>query len=398
MSASRRSQSIEEEVDALVAELDDDPFESDAHVTGGGSKRESAIPAHVPAEVVKFVGSIAWSRQTRAQIVSEADRRICRRLPRGDRTYQSRVRWERAWAHHQDDIKARLRRLRDEHVFAAHQSMADAAHFQVCTRLTRNFLPWRPSQAGALIIDDPVQVRPSFGAPAYLEPTPMKVVRYVYETWSHRRSGRLEGDVCLIDLRAPKVWDLTAGSGTVGDYLRTEGCTVIESDLTPVRDHIDCASAAQLGRIGSHTSRGGFSKVHRFVTHPDIVFIDPSSRGKPSVSRIYDGARESDDFANLPRDEWIEIVSAVARAASAFVSNGGLVSLLVRHGHRRHGKVTPDDDLLSAVKASLAKPIEGLPIAIIVSELRIKYRGLRAQTSLGRARVPATHLLLEAAR
>ena len=56
--------------------------------------------------------------------------------------------------------------------------------------------------------------------------------------------------------------------------------------------------------------------------------------------------------------------------------------------------MTSDVELLDAVRASLKKPMEGLPVATIVSDLRLKYRGLRAQTSLGRARVPATHLLL----
>lgn len=397
MSPRERRENADAEVDALLAGIEGDFFESTERRDVVDSAPEHALPSHVPREVVTFVERIARSRQTRAQILADEDRRICRRLGRGNPEAECRKRWERAWTYHQDDVQARLRRRRDEYVFSAHLSMADASKFRVPSRLPKNLLPWRPTQTGALIIDDPVQVQPSYGSLAFLEATPMKVVRYVYETWLQRRSARLEGDVCLADVQPPKVWDLTAGSGTVGDYLRTEGCTVIESDLTPVRDHIDCASAVQLGRIGSHTGHGGLAKVHRFVSEPDIVFIDPSSRGKPSISRIYDGGREAEDFANLLRDEWIEMVSAVARVAAAFLATGGLISLLVRHGERRHGTVTPDDALLDEIRASLAKPIEGLPIPTIASELRLKYRGLRAQTSLGRARAPATHLLLEAA-
>lgn len=402
MNASDPAVSVEDEADALLASLAEDLF-SESEATSGSSDGEQNVggstefvtPAHIPREVVDFVESISRSKQTAVQVLLTADRKICRRLGRGDPAVQSAKRWALAWVHKRDKVQGSLRRYRDAHAFSAHASMADASKFLTPSRLPKNLLPWRPNDAGVLVIDDPVQVQPSFGAPAFLEATPMKLIRYVYETSEERRTRSMGGDVCISGFQKPSVWDLTAGSGTVGDYLHTMvGCTVIESDLTPNRDHVDCASALQLGKIGAHTGFGGLAVVHRFVRRPDLVFFDPPSLGKPSVSRLYDGGRRGEDFAELSKDSWIGVVSLVSRAATAHLEAGGLVSLLVRHGRRRDGKVTPDPGILEGVKQGLARPWEGLPAVTIVSEMPLEFRGRRAQTSLGKGRVPATHLLL----
>jgi hypothetical protein len=130
------------------------------------------------------------------------------------------------------------------------------------------------------------------------------------------------------------------------------------------------------------------------------VLFDPPSRGTPTHAELY-GDRDQDDeadrrdLATADRQRWIEETTLIVKRAATYLAKRGVISFLVRHGEREGANVSGDPGLLDAVKLELTKPGPGRhrPLAI-AHEMPIEYGRRRNQTSLGLARVPATHLLL----
>lgn len=73
---------------------------------------------------------------------------------------------------------------------------------------------------------------------------------------------------------------------------------------------------------------------------------------------------------------------------------GGMISLLVRHGHRKASHVEAVPELLDAVVALVLATEKTLDLRLLQSN-PIAYGDHRLnQPGLGQSRVPATHLLL----
>jgi hypothetical protein len=357
--------------------------------------------AYVPAGVIDFVRSLTRTEWLAACTLAAADEHYCRRL--GDHTMRDRQnRWHGAWAKRRRSVEARLRRARDEQARRHHAfNVGDHETFR---KVPGFFKSWSTEANGHLLAHDPDQVNPSIGSPGFLEQTPVKVLRWVHETWLSNRGAVLEdGDVSASDVSPLRVWDLTAGSGTGMDYFRRIcGCRVYGRDLTVVASDVDCGPARDFHVSDKVTGCSAIPSIHpgMVIRHPDIVLFDPPSRGTPTHAELYGerdqhGEGDSRDLATADRRTWIEETTLIVKRAAPYLAQGGIISFLVRHGERNGGTVVDDAGLLDAVKIELLKPGRGRPPAVAIAhEMPIEYGRRRNQTSLGQTRVAATHLLL----
>jgi hypothetical protein len=226
-----------------------------------------------------------------------------------------------------------------------------------------------------------------------MEQTPPQLIRYTYETW---KSRWLKKTATPRVKRSPGVWDPFAGSATGHDLLSgLLGCNVVSTDLTPCNEAVSTLDARALGSLYEH---GGMTREHlrarlqgtdnAVVRTPDIVLLDPPSRGCPTPSELYASQWPERDIALLERDEWIATVSEIARKSLQRLAQHGLVSLLLRHGVRERQRIEPDDQLVNDVRSALGGGVE------VLEEARIEYRGRVRQASLATMRVPSTHWLL----
>jgi hypothetical protein len=389
----------DEEVDNLIRQLaaadDEAPSEANPSVY---SMDEFA--AYVPAGVIQFVLSLTRTEWAAVCTLAAVDAHYCRRL-RNDTLQERHNRWNGPWTKRRRSVEARLRRARDEQL-RLHHAFHVMDH-QTYRKLPGFFLPWRPEAGGHLLVHDPEQVNPSIGSPGFMEQTPVKVLRWVHETWLRDRGAIEDGDVSVSDMRGPQVWDLTAGSGTGLDYFgRICSCKVYGRDLTVVASDVDYGPARDFHRSDKVTGRSSMPGIHPglVIRHPDIVLFDPPSRGSPTHAELY-GDRSLDDEGD-PRDlanadllTWIEETTLIVKRAATYLADGGVISFLVRHGERNGGSVPEDPDLLMAVKSELQKAgLGSLPALSITHEMPIEFGKRRNQASPGQARVPATHLLL----
>jgi hypothetical protein len=385
-----------DEIVRWLAEDEDAPSEVESRVY---SLQEFA--AYVPAGAIEFVRSLTRTEWLATCTLAAADEHYCRRL--GEHTVKDRQnRWNGAWTKRRRSVEARLRRARDEQARRHHAfNVGDHETFR---KLPGFFKPWRPNADGRLLVHDPDQVNPSIGSPGFLEQTPVKVLRWVHETWLSNRGAVLEdGDVSLSDVRPLRVWDLTAGSGTGMDYFgRICGCKVYSRDLTVVASDVDCGCFHDFHVSDKVTGRSQMPAIHPglVIRHPDIILFDPPSRGTPTHAELY-GDRDEDDEADArdlalaDRQRWIDETTRIAKRTARYLAKGGVISFLVRHGERNGRTVVDDPGLLDAVKLELVKPGPGrLQALAIAHEMPIVCGRRRNQASLGQARVPATHLLL----
>lgn len=356
----------------------------------------------VPPGLVDFVRSLVRVDWMAERVLRRASDKVLRRLkphPEEARNMAARrARWTTRWLpENQAQTMAWLGQVRDRVVREHHQE--NVAQHETFASLPEHFKPWEPDADGTLAIDEPHDTKPSFGANAFLEPTPIKVLRWVHETWRAEQLGDVVEDIGLDWGLNPTVWDLTAGSSTSVDYFRRlHGCDMVASDLTVVGgDGVEPCDARRFDALhGRHRRRAGeltYSTV--VVSAPDIILFDPPSRGLPLHSQAYANTPDdvdTRDFGLLERAEWISTIADVANRATTCLAEGGLTSVLLRCGFRFHREVVAEPDLLQDFKAALA------PSVVVTHEMPVLYRTLRNQTSLGRSRVPAIHLTLRKAQ
>lgn len=335
----------------------------------------------IPSGVIEYVYSICSSRWVALRVLDSAHDKVCRRL-RSDTDAARRKRWAKRWRpEEQEKTKALLRHARRVELGRVHRE-------QACCHDTFTELPVelqfrglaRPRQ---FVVRDSRVTRPSIGLGAFLEQTPPALLQWLYEFWQgagSERRGR------------PAVWDLTAGSGTSIDLLGTiHGCTVIASDLTVVgATGTIFADARQVGRLAGHRGVPAVSlnRPEHVVRRPNLILFDPPSRGTPTHARFYDGPA-SGDMADLDRGDYLDTIAAIVVRAVGYLAPGGLLSLLLRCGTRSRGRVIPEPSLLDDLRALLGAQVR------IVHEMPLVYASVRRQASLGGARVPAVHLLIE---
>jgi hypothetical protein len=281
-----------------------------------------------------------------------------------------------------------LRGLRDEIVRSFH--FGRLYQHARPRALPPNLRAWRPTK-GALVIDDlPADPRgSSIGYAPYMEHTPPLLVRYVHGRWLERvlAAGRQPS--------TPGGWDLTAGSGTGHDLLRALGVRVVSTDLTPCSEPVATCDVRKVATFVGHRGfprnrlRGfGLGYEGAVVRRPDLVLIDPPSRGTPTPSEVYGSEWPAADLGLLPREAWVGLVTAIATFAVVTLANCGVVSLLVRAGVRDGQRVTPDENLVRDLKSQLGEEVA------VLEEVRLLFRRRVRQASLGSTRVPAVHLLL----
>lgn len=166
---------------------------------------------------------------------------------------------------------------------------------------------WRPRN-GALVIDEGGGTGPSLGYAPFLERTPRQLIRYVYETWRARKLKSAHA----FEFGIPTAWDLFAGSGTGTDVLAgILGCQVIATDLNPCNEAIATLDARAAGTTYEHGGRKlprAEETDNRVVANPDIVLLDPPSRGTPTHTSVYGGDREHADMSTFDRKEWTDTV------------------------------------------------------------------------------------------
>ena len=241
---------------------------------------------------------------------------------------------------------------------------------------------------GPLRVRDTGYRKPSIGLRSFLEVTPIEVVAHALQVID-TRVATSQSD------RPLRVWDLTAGSGTVVDYLRTRNARVVATDLATASGESRFLDLRDAIRNEYHTlpatSRtAGIYSVDRdrVVQAPDLVFLDPPSRGTPSHSLLYTGIDDPRDLAHTTRPQWIEVVASTVLACLPKLGSGGLISLVVREGTRRGQYIEPEPGIPEEVLSRLGEAI------VLVERKRIfGYRRVR-QASLDKCRLPAVHLLL----
>jgi hypothetical protein len=385
---------IDDEVDEIIRAL----VEADSIVDDAPSTAYSLeeFSAYVPKEVVEFVRSLTRTEWLAFCTLSAVDEHICRRL-RPDTIQGRRNRWNSKWTKQRPGTEARIRR--EKNIQARRYHWLNTYDHQTYRTLPTFFRPWRPQPNGTLLVHDPQKTNPSIGAPGFMEQTPVKLLRWVHETWLGVASllGDDDGDVDLDSLRRPKVWDLTCGSGTSLDYFQTiEGCKVLARDLTLAAGGVEFGCASEFHKSDNVTGRRALpgSGLPNLIRRPDIILFDPPSRGTPTHSELC-GEDDRRDLAEADRESWIGLTVDTAKRAATYLAPGGVVSFLVRHGVRDGGRVTDDPQLLEDVRHELQRSGRRELLTItITNEMPIDYGRRRNQASLGRARVPATHLLL----
>ena len=373
-----------------MAHQDDDLLALFGDDTGAdlGPGDSEGVEASVPNGVVQYVRSITRSPWVIQQVLDVATSRVMRRS-RTDSPAARRARWESRWRPEEQARTMRmLGRVRDQVV--RHQHFGNVAVHTTFTTTPGSLKAWRPNKEGVLVVDEPMHLSPSFGSPAFLEVTPTQVLRFIHETWAGRKVlGELDLDETW---RNPRVWDLTAGSGSGRDYFGLlHGCSVISSDLTVVSgEGVALADCREVGLLAQHGARRRhlLAKPELIVAEPDIILFDPSSAGPPTCSAIYGDGTHSQDLAVLERNQWVFAVADVTTRAARHLADGGLLSLLVRCGRRLHQQVDEDGDLLDDLRTVLEGRVR------IMHEMPLAYRHRHPQTSLGLNRVPAVHLTI----
>lgn len=238
-------------------------------------------------------------------------------------------------------------------------------------------------EGGRIEVRDVPSGEKSFGVRSFLEATPVELVAYTLNLLATDSS-----------FNAIEAWDPFTGGGTVADIVRSRGGRVVASDLSIGDMVTKYADACDLGRTALH--QRGFRP--QFPSHvipqedvietPNVVFLDPGSRGRPSTSSLYFGSDDPRDLSLLERDEYIETIANIARVALKRIAEGGLVSLIIREGVRDQQRVTPDEGLGAEIVGRL------LDIAYVVDRLEVVYLSPVKQVSLGAGRVPTVHYLL----
>lgn len=349
--------------------------------------RGIALKAGTPGEVVTILETMATSPAVIQRALDVAQVQLTRRQVAT--AALRRTKWERKLRPEElESTSLWLKKLTKHFLTGYHQEHV-AAHVppRVMPPCLNGFKPVN----GALVVDEAPPAKNSVGVPAYMEQTPPAIVWWVLETW---RSGRPP-----VSRKVPQAWDITAGSGTVTDLLEhLQGGTVIGTDLAPTYYGIGLGDARDVGRLAEHRLNGTrwpANRLEKVVARPDLVFVDPPSRGSPTHSEVYDerkgrftGHRVDQDLAVLDKSDWVEAVAKISTTAVSHLAPGGFVSLIVRAGTRSKGKVTPEPELVDEVKCALGRGVR------LVEEHPIHFRGRKKQFSLGKNRVPATHLLL----
>jgi hypothetical protein len=347
----------------------------------------------VPEGLVTHVRSGCRKEWVVERVLVRLAEKVLRRLDGDIDTEENRRRrWASAWSPAgQPRTVRRINRFRNQVLRDLH--LQSVSTHEVPQKLPRFLLPWRPNAAGQLVIDDPHITSPSIGSPPYMEQTPPKVYRWLHETWRARRVLDEEGeDIGLEDNTKPKVWDLTAGSGTALDYFSLLcGCDVASTDLTTADHRSVMADCRTVGEIPEHGRPYRFHLKIRagvVIPSPDLILFDPPSMGTPSHAAHYGEVVNPHDLSFLDRYRWLFTIAKIVERATRCLAEDGLLSLFLRLGERDGSSIKEDPALLADFKDVLSDR------ALIVHEMPILYRRVRAQASLGEARVPAVHLTL----
>ncbi len=333
----------------------------------------------IPAGLVEHVRSITRSRWIFSRVLDAAGTKVLRRLHHNTPEAR-RARWETRWApENRGKTKRWLGLLVDREVRLYHQGKV--ADHGTPSALLPSQEAWRTDKNGVLVIHESSQPGPSFGSPGYMEPTPLKLLRWVHETWLRRHvRGLGDHDVGLDDPIAPRIWDLTAGSGTGMDYFgRLHGSDVVASDLTAVAIGVAAEDCRRVGLLRQHRGvhRGALSRPGLVISSPDIVLFESTiARNTVALADLWrrTSLRRS---RSLRREPWMFAVADVAVRAAAHLADGGLVSLLVRCGIRHHAEVEPDPTMLDDLKTVLDGRLT------IAHEMPLSYRTTRNQTCFG---------------
>jgi hypothetical protein len=336
---------------------------------------------HVPPEVVAEIERLVRADWVRVRVLERADEKVCRRL-RADSMEARAKRWRTRWRLEERD------RTRDLIRRAVTAELRQVHIEQTCSHGTYAAVPeglvgLEVGADGALWIDDLPNGAKSIGARAFFEQTPPGLLQWVYERWTASTANA-----------SPAVWDLTAGSGTSVDLLRhIHGCALVATDLTVTTETgIGFGDCRAIGRLPGHRGAvpGALSQPEIVVREPDVILFDPPSRGAPTHADLYDGP-PTGDLARLPRDDYVTTVAAVLILAARRLAEGGVVSFLLRCGARGRRDLIRDAALLGDVVDAIGCN------ARIVHQMSVEFGARANQTSLGQARLPAAHLLIERA-
>ena len=237
---------------------------------------------------------------------------------------------------------------------------------------------------GVMAVRDVARPEHTCGVSSFIERSPIELVTYAAAV--HRVYGGTTDE-------GLRVWDITAGSGTVTDVMRFFNAVTIATDLNfgnLVTRSMDCR---QIGQPPFHARikvqmPPAFMPQKGIFNFPDLIFFDPPSRGQPAVSGLYFGADDPRDLSLLSRDEYIATIVGIVQIAVARLRAGGLVSFTIRGGVRNHQHVVPDPGLADDILGQLGDDV------LVFDRLNVLYAEPVKQISLGTARVPTTHVFL----
>ncbi len=383
------------EFDRLVAEeLADAP--SSASLTSTWAE----VAELRPRWVVELVEALLRNNRLRRDLVDRVEDRMLRGVPPEHRD-PALVGAAWAFAGHESrrpETLVWLRRIRNEMVFVLHRG--NAFQHVVPKAHPEDMKGWKP-KGGALVVNEVSSGSASFGHPALLEHTSLKVVYYALKTWQMAQGIALgaEGDTDAGGLAwpIPSFFDATGASGTVGDYLGlVHGCEGVSVDLTPASERV---ALADLRHLGIPRSVEDVVWLPRFTAKDkwkpalsvgpvDLVFFDPPSRGTPTHAELYSGSRPEADLGGFHRDDYISACSAFVQLAVQILRPRGYIVYLVRHGVRDRQRVVEEDRLVVDLKVAFG------PSVTVDRQVPIKYKHRVPQVSLGVERVPATLLML----
>ncbi len=373
----------DEDVAELLVGLDQIPEEAEEP-----EEPQDWVPQPwVPTPLVEFLRSICRREWVAREVFERADERVRRRLRGGAAAVEAR--WAKRWSPpNVEGTKRMLRHLRNRVLRVHHEGQL--AFHRTFGSLPDALRPWRPNRDGELLVSDLQIITPSVGSPSFFEQSHPKILRWVYETFRERQRERALR--VGTRFRPPRVWDLTAGSGTSIDLLGSiHGCEVIASDLTVVAGTgIGRGDCRDVGHLPAHHGLLGLSTPPFARRRPDIILFDPPSRGRPTHAELYESARPSkSDLGLLDMEGYVGAVASTIVDAAKCLAPGGMISVVLRGGHRRGSDVFPDPEVVLGLTDALRE------FVLIGHEMPIVYRGRRAQTSLGTARIPTVHLLVE---
>jgi hypothetical protein len=246
-----------------------------------------------------------------------------------------------------------------------------------------------------LVVSDPKSTRGGLHLRSYLEVTPPEVIMHAVRVWE---AGRRQLGLPRKRIAA---WDPTAGACTALTIVSALGGKVVCTDLTNAAGPVIMCDAREIGTAPSHKGKNAYRTTPFFldagvpsIANPDIVLIDPPSRGVVTHARLYgNDEHEHLDLATLDREEWISEVTNIVSKAMGHVAQAGVVSLVVRAGVRHENRVIPDADLVGDVRSVLQAA--GLQI---LADVPVTYTYACKQTSAARERAPMQHLVLGRSR